>query len=306
MSQTECKVLTIDARANTTISSVERKFRFPAIWYRRADRARQGISGKTGNYAKSAVFRRELNLLRDHLCKYARELFASLLEVANESGSDRPSDWAEAQTRARIAQIEKRSIDWPDEIANTYEDNLTCWVIVACSCRPVVAKVPGVHYQAPGWLVRWHPDSGTCDEPDWFSPEETEAIMANIRKWLSAEIQKSVETAKLEQGQSRVKIEEVEVIEPDYTKVKLRGKEFIQTKQQAKIVKVLHEELQKSDCGLIHTRAINLRIKRNPTTARISQAFRSHKNWKELIVEDGKGFYRLNVSMPNDDSPSSE
>src|SRR5262249_36940829 len=133
-----------------------------------------------------------------------------------------------------------------------------------------------------------------------LSSEETDTIIANIGNWLSSEIENAIETAKREQPRLTQVTEEVEVIEPDYTKVKLRGKEFIQTKLQAEIVGVLHKALQNGGSGLLSTGTINLKIKRT-VKARISQAFRSHKNWKDLIVEERKGFYRLNVSIPKAD-----
>src|SRR2546426_6828777 len=173
MSQIECQELTIDPRADTTISTVAHEYKFPATWYRKANRARQTIAV---NYDKGYVFSRELDKLRDHLFGFARELFARLTGLANESGIDRSSDWAEAQTWVgigRIRSVEAYVSNWPDEIAKKHDDNLTCWVIVACSCRPVVANSQGFPYEAPGWLVRWHPDTATIfDPPDWFSPEE--------------------------------------------------------------------------------------------------------------------------------------
>src|SRR5438093_7698927 len=184
MSKSDCQELRIDPRADTTISTVAHEFKFPATWYRKANRARQTIEAP--NSDKGYVFSRELDKLRDKLCGFARKLFARLTGLANESGIDRSSDWAEAQTWAgigRIRSVEAYVSNWPDEIAKKHDDNLTCWVIVACSCRPVVANFGGSHYEAPGWLVRHHPvyaATTALDALDWFSPKDTEAIIAHI------------------------------------------------------------------------------------------------------------------------------
>src|SRR6266581_5478237 len=99
MSQIECQELTIDPRADTTISSVAHEYKFPATWYRKANRARQTII-EAANYNKGYVFAGELDKLRDKLCGFAHELFTRLTDVANESGIKNPYDWAEAKTRA--------------------------------------------------------------------------------------------------------------------------------------------------------------------------------------------------------------
>jgi hypothetical protein len=307
MNQSDCQELPIAPRAEEIITTVAQEFKFPAAWYRKADRARQTIAASDD---KGYVFSRELDKLRDHLRGFAQKLFARLTDLAKQSGIDGPCDWAEAQTWAgigRIRSVEAYVSNWPNEIAGKYDDNLTCWVIVACSGRPIVADVPGVYdLQVPRWLARHHPvyAATTFDRnpPGWFSPEETKAIITDIDERVSEEIEKAIKIAKREQPRLTQVTEEVEVIEPDYTKVKLRGKEFIQTPLQAKIVQVLHEELKKGGSGLLKTTTINLKIKRTPVKARISQAFRTHKNWKNLIVEEGKGFYRLNVSIPKADA----
>src|SRR5438552_1687465 len=109
MSQSESESLTVDRRAENTIKIVEQEFRFPAFWYGSAGRAREAIrhaeDNHAPNYEKADIFKRELNLLRDHLCNFAKELFAGLIDLAKQSGIDGPCDWAQEQTRAEIARI---------------------------------------------------------------------------------------------------------------------------------------------------------------------------------------------------------
>src|SRR6266571_2859552 len=102
MSQSEPEELMIYPRADITISAVAHDFRFPRFWYDRAERARGRIY-KADNYEKAYVFSGELDSLGGKLCDFAQKLFTRLVEVANTSGINGPSDWAEEQTRAGIA-----------------------------------------------------------------------------------------------------------------------------------------------------------------------------------------------------------
>jgi hypothetical protein len=298
---------TIEGALDEVFTVVSDECGFPEYWNRSASEAHDAIRRVAGNQEKADAFHRQLYLLRDHLRDYAKRLFGSFFKLAAEYSLDNPVDQAETLTWQAIAKIAEGSLQTelfiPDlpPIKTKPVNAIRFWIGFACSGTDYyTAETLDDPWRAPGWLWRWHAESLTrFHQPETFSPEETEVILGAIETWLSAEIGKAVEIAKLKESRRDRVIEDFEVLSEDYSKVRLRRKEFYLSKIEAKIVKVLHEELQKGGSGRLSTRAINKRVGRSDR-AKLSDAFRTLTNrgedWRQLIIEDGKGIYRLNVS----------
>lgn len=80
----------------------------------------------------------------------------------------------------------------------------------------------------------------------------------------------------------------------DYRYVKLGEQEFHLGDIQARIVQMLHDASQ-SHKPWVHGKTLLHESASN--AVRIRDLFKSKKNWRDLIVSDDRGYYRLNIPM---------
>lgn len=80
----------------------------------------------------------------------------------------------------------------------------------------------------------------------------------------------------------------------DYRYVKLGEREFHLGDIQARIVRMLHDASQ-SHKPWVHGKTLLHESSSN--AIRIRDIFKSKKNWRDLIVSDDRGYYRLNIPM---------
>jgi len=80
----------------------------------------------------------------------------------------------------------------------------------------------------------------------------------------------------------------------DYRYVKLDDQEFHLGDIQARIVQMLHDASQ-SHKPWVHGKTLLHESASN--AIRIRDLFKSKKNWRDLIISDDRGYYRLNIPM---------
>lgn len=80
----------------------------------------------------------------------------------------------------------------------------------------------------------------------------------------------------------------------DYRYVKLGEQEFHLGDIQARIIQMLHDASQ-SHKPWVHGKTLLHESASN--AIRIRDIFKSKKNWRDLIVSDDRGYYRLNIPM---------
>ncbi|MDX1950290.1 MAG: hypothetical protein SFT90_07335 [Rickettsiales bacterium] len=78
----------------------------------------------------------------------------------------------------------------------------------------------------------------------------------------------------------------------DFREVKINGEYFGLGEMQANIVKYLYEA-SKTDLPWVNGKKLLQNVNSNSFVMR--DVFKSHSNWKNLILSDGKGRYRLNI-----------
>jgi hypothetical protein len=84
----------------------------------------------------------------------------------------------------------------------------------------------------------------------------------------------------------------LEIISPDYQKIKINDINFSFGTKQALIIKYLHEQFM-SDDPWVHGK--KLMSVAGSSSWKIQALFGSHKNWRDVIKSDGRGYYKINL-----------
>ena len=84
----------------------------------------------------------------------------------------------------------------------------------------------------------------------------------------------------------------LEIISPDYQKIKLDGCEYSFGRKQAAVVRYLHERFLSGD-PWVHGK--ELMGVANSVSWKMQALFGSHKNWRDVIKSDGRGYYKINL-----------
>lgn len=97
--------------------------------------------------------------------------------------------------------------------------------------------------------------------------------------------------------------DEKTTFDPTFQHVRFKGFDFVFGDIQAKIVKRLYEAAQSGHPWLPGQRTL---IEVGSTSFKLKNMFARQKHWRELIVSDGRGQYRLHEDFPIADPPSGE
>lgn len=87
----------------------------------------------------------------------------------------------------------------------------------------------------------------------------------------------------------------------DYRYVRLDGREFHLGDVQARIIEMLHDAIQ-SHKPWVHGKT--LIFESNSNAIRLRDVFKNKPHWHNLLVSNGRGYYRLNIPMEKLEKPS--
>lgn len=84
----------------------------------------------------------------------------------------------------------------------------------------------------------------------------------------------------------------LEIISPDYQKVKIDDQEFSFGPKQAMVIKYLHEQFSSGNPWVHGKELMSIA---GSASWKLQALFGSHKNWRSVIESDGRGYYKINL-----------